>query len=76
MKTTRLVEVEVDEPVEGYTWEELAEKIDWEGGMHEFFLDYISADKIKEPELKTLVFQLAAASKALEAYLEEHGGIY
>lgn len=63
-----------DEPLEGFSWEELASKIDWEGGLAEYFVGY-SSGSFKDQRLDELAAAFRKAYGALESYLSSKGGM-
>jgi hypothetical protein len=65
---------ELNSPITGYdSWEDVAHKIEWEGGTWEFFLGYRGGktEDINDLTLNLLVQQLANASVKLEVYLSK-----
>ena len=62
-------------PYDDMTWEELAGKIDYEGGLAEFFTGYQSPDGSNDPKLNKLAAALADAYNELHEYMIEKGGV-
>lgn len=62
------------EPIEGYSWSDLGNKIDWEGGLDSFFCGYFGGEFL-DKKLGELAYAYQSAHGALGAYLKKMGAV-
>lgn len=65
----------MSKPTKDFTWEDLANKIDCEGGMEYYFCYYESPANFTDKKLRELALRFSSAHDELKSYLQGKGGL-